>query len=217
MNLKSKTIALDPQGRPRGGADGDEAVRIELARLDQGGMVNRRQRRTMQSAAARQLLAATLRKQWGDRQAGLWALEKSNNGQPCLGGAKAPSISLTHSGNWIACAVATSNCVGLDIEEVKLRDWEALAPAVLHPSEMPWVLDGSAAEQSQRGLLCWCRKEAIVKALGVGLSAPISLSNIGFSPSGELLALPDSLGSSSGWMSYSEIIGSELVVAAAWR
>ena len=35
------------------------------------------------------------------------------------------SISISHSGDWCACAVAKASVVGVDVETIKPRNWDA--------------------------------------------------------------------------------------------
>lgn len=177
--------------------------------------ISRKQLRQEQSIAARKLLSSALCKLYGEDKIALWSLAKSQNGKPIFQGIGAPSVSIAHSGDWVACAIAHSATVGVDIEVVKSRDWNAYSQHVFHPAEAPWVFDAVGIERNIRGLTCWCRKEAVVKALGVGMV--VSPSEIGFSPDGTLIAFPERLGNLTGWSTYSAVVRGESVVAMAWR
>lgn len=193
---------------------GTNTITIEVAQLAHS-PISRKQRRQEQSLTARQLLSSSLKKLYGRDASASWSLVKSPSGKPFLQGDGSPSISLAHSGNWAVCAVSSSATVGIDIEVIKSRNWDAYDQDVFHPLETPWVLDASGDERNIRGLTCWCRKEAVVKALGVGMV--VSPSEIGFSPEGALIAFPKKLGSPSDWLTYSTVVHGEAVVAVAWK
>ncbi len=79
--------------------------------------------------------------------------------------------SLSHSGPWIALAVLEKGAVGVDIET---RDRSALmdelAASICHSDEFAVLPVQPAAERARSLLRHWVRKEALLKALGVGLS-----------------------------------------------
>lgn len=88
-------------------------------------------------------------------------------GKPRLAGsAGGVDFSLSHSGDHVAVAVCDEAAVGVDVEALgQGRGTAALRRRVLSPDEIPAVRD-------DRGFLrCWVRKEAVTKAVGVGLSA----------------------------------------------
>ncbi|RJX30801.1 MAG: 4'-phosphopantetheinyl transferase superfamily protein [Oxalobacter sp.] len=171
--------------------------------------------RSEQSQAARHLLSETLQQCSDVSPSENWLLDKSEHGKPYLIGHDAPAISLSHSANWVACAVAHTASIGIDIEIIKPRNWSAYCEHFFHVEESRWILDGSQHEQNIRGLICWCRKEALTKALGIGNT--VSMADIAFTPDGSLLALPEELGSPSGWVSHTDILHHQAVVATVWK
>jgi 4'-phosphopantetheinyl transferase len=87
-------------------------------------------------------------------------------------------FSLTHSGDW-AWLVLAPFPVGIDLEQVRPDlDWRALAEAIGTPSERRWVLAGPEAERSVRCQRLWVRKEALLKAAGLGLGSGPSLQGV---------------------------------------
>lgn len=192
----------------------DDAITIEVAQSNHFS-ISRRQRRQDQSLAARKLLDSSLKRLYGIDKCASWSLIKSQSGKPFLYGDDSPSISIAHSCDWVVCAIASSATVGVDIEVIKSRNWDAYCRDIFHPLEAPWVLDGLGDERNIRGLTCWCRKEAIVKALGVGMV--VSPSEIGFSPEGALIAFPEKLGSPIGWQTYSTVVQGKAIVSVAWK
>jgi phosphopantetheinyl transferase len=176
---------------------------------------SRKERRQCQSRAARQLLNDSLHQISDAGLVSSWRLEKSDSGKPFLDGAEAPEISLAHSKNWVACAISNISKIGVDIETIRSHHWDAYCDNFFHEEEARWIQDGSIQEQDVRGLTCWCRKEALVKALGTGMTVPPA--SIVFSPEGRLIALPTGLGSISDWASHTQILQNQAVIAAVWK
>jgi 4'-phosphopantetheinyl transferase len=96
-------------------------------------------------------------------------LATTADGQPRLAGT-ALSTSLSHSGDLVALTVCPAATVGVDIEQWPARiDLEALMPMFCTREECA-ELEGLDAERRTRALLeLWTRKEALLKAFGVGL------------------------------------------------
>lgn len=113
----------------------------------------------------RQILASRL----GTEPAAL-EFETNPSGKPYLRGG--PEFNLSHSAGRAVLAVSSDGPVGVDIEA--LREVESAADiAATHfcAEEAQYVLD---AETNWRFLRIWTRKEACVKAVGVGLSVSLT-------------------------------------------
>ncbi|WP_418275510.1 4'-phosphopantetheinyl transferase family protein [Isoptericola jiangsuensis] len=80
-----------------------------------------------------------------------------DHGPPRLPGVE---ISVTHAGGWVGLACARDGLVGLDVEEPG-RDLTELAGTVLAPDESCTTDDLTTR---------WTRKEAVLKATGLGLT-----------------------------------------------
>lgn len=95
-------------------------------------------------------------------------LQLAPNGKPYLENS-AWHFNLSHSGDWVACALAP-RAIGIDIE-ARLRSIEHLAIAEQHFSseEFSW-LRKRQAKQNQKFTALWSLKEAYLKALGLGIS-----------------------------------------------
>jgi len=90
-------------------------------------------------------------------------------------------FSLSHTKGLVACAVTRQADVGVDVEHVA-RDVEILGVArhVFSPAEVASLVVLSEAEQRDRFFDLWTLKEAYIKAIGKGFSAP--LREITFDP-----------------------------------
>lgn len=96
-------------------------------------------------------------------------------GQPQLPGT-AFSTSLSHSGSWLAIAICAGVTVGVDIECSPPRAaLTALMPTICTPAEIVELAPLPALDREAALLALWTRKEALLKAFGVGLNADPSL------------------------------------------
>jgi hypothetical protein len=99
-----------------------------------------------------------------------WHITKIGSGKPLVSaadGAPPPSVSVTHSGKWSACAVSFDGDIGIDIETMRSdRDLAAIASRAFGPLECAEV----AAEGCPRFYAIWTLREAIAKAVGIGLA-----------------------------------------------
>jgi phosphopantetheinyl transferase len=106
------------------------------------------------------------------RQAGISApsaFSFADHGKPFLPGR--PAFNISHSGAWVACAVSRNALIGIDIETFgHLQDYRALLAVVTHPNERRSIDKVAADEQGAWFKRCWTRKEAVLKAIGSGLS-----------------------------------------------
>ena len=91
-----------------------------------------------------------------------------SRGKPYLVGENAPYFSLSHSGDWVFCAVADSE-VGLDVQEFSHCRDKVAARWFTEP-ERAWL----AENPDERFAMLWAKKEAYCKFTGFGLVLPPS-------------------------------------------
>lgn len=171
-------------------------------------------RRHAQKTQVRALLSRMLVSIYDKELTQAWCLSKTESGQPYLRGTRTPLISLAHSGEWLVCAVSSGGRIGVDLEILKSRDWVSLKDHFLHPLEVEWVMSVQGRERDIRAHGCWCRKEALLKALGTGVTLP--LESIAFSPEGLLVAFPEYLERDEIWRTVTWRFSSSAVMAIAW-
>lgn len=83
-------------------------------------------------------------------------------------------FNLTHSGEWALVAVARGRAVGVDIERARtIPEMEGVARSVFTPAEHEGLLRVGPSERFAAFYRLWTRKEAIIKAIGSGLSTPL--------------------------------------------
>ena len=103
--------------------------------------------------------------------AGALSMLVDANGKPHLDG-HSLRFNLSHSGDWAALAISQDGEVGMDIEMI--RSVERGLPEhyfSIHEQRALSALTGK--EWSDGFFRCWTRKEALLKAVGTGLSLPL--------------------------------------------
>lgn len=97
---------------------------------------------------------------------------------------------ITHAGNQLWVAVSASQQVGIDIESADAAQEYRDIAAGFHPDEIAGLRRAPDAKLAT--MRCWCRKEAVSKATGLGLSLPLRdyAVDCGVTPSGWLRQAP---------------------------
>jgi 4'-phosphopantetheinyl transferase len=84
------------------------------------------------------------------------------------------SFNLSYTGGLALVAVAPGEPVGTDAETVRSGiEVENLSRRFFTPTEVDEILALPRESRFEAFFTCWTRKEAILKALGIGLSAPL--------------------------------------------
>lgn len=151
-------------------------------------------------------LLQTLLEKYYPASAADWVLAQNSLGAPTLRhkcdaapGARhhpPPAVSLSHSCGWLACGLGEVSRLGVDIEVCDpTRDVAALAQEIMHARELRRFERRSAARRVAAFYETWVCKEALGKALGVGLGyaqreVALAGGRVRISPRG-LLAQPE--------------------------
>jgi hypothetical protein len=109
-----------------------------------------------------------------------WRFARGEHGKPCLLNSPRPlDFNLSHSGDWLACAVTAGTAVGLDIEYCEPdRDLLKLARRFFQAHEIAALEVCSKADQTAKFYDYWTLKEARIKAGGTALG--LELESSGF-------------------------------------
>lgn len=84
-------------------------------------------------------------------------------------------FNLSHSNGMALLAVSSANEIGIDIEFVDQDfDWGRIADNYFSPRELSEMKALSEYRQTEAFFTGWTRKEACIKALGMGLSYPLN-------------------------------------------
>lgn len=125
------------------------------------------ERRLQASAALRRVLGACLR-----IEPEAVRFVEQPGGKPALAGGEL-EFNLTHSGAWAMFAVSLNTPVGIDLERPRtfgsVERFERLVQRICSEAERTAVAAASEPADLMRRL--WVRKEAVVKAEGVGVGA----------------------------------------------
>jgi len=86
---------------------------------------------------------------------------KTESGKPfCVDG---PAVSITHSGGLVACAIAGSGDIGIDLEAINpRRNILKVAQKFYSQKEASWL----ETQAANRFFMLWVLKEAYVKSIG---------------------------------------------------
>jgi 4'-phosphopantetheinyl transferase len=97
-----------------------------------------------------------------------------------------PAFNLSHAGGWAALAVAHDTVdLGLDIEAHRPVE-PAVAERFFAPAEIAALAPLSGAAWQVGFFRLWTRKEAVIKALGTGLSHPLDAFDVTLGPEARL-------------------------------
>ncbi len=124
-----------------------------------------------------------------EREPAAWEFETGEHGKPAVVDAPATfCFNLSHSGSWIACAIACDGDLGLDVQ---LRDparrYERLAKRYFTDTERARLAQLSTPARGRYFYDLWSLKEALTKARGGAL--PTALGKAGFSLENERIDL----------------------------
>lgn len=96
-------------------------------------------------------------------------LQYTEHGRPHLRGIV--DFNISHSGEYVLCAVAYETTVGIDIEEIKPVDFADFTELM---SEDQWRMIHTSPDPLKTFFTFWAIKESIIKADGRGLAIPLN-------------------------------------------
>jgi 4'-phosphopantetheinyl transferase len=92
-------------------------------------------------------------------------------------------FNLSHSHDLALIACTYAGQVGIDVEYMRPDiEYEQLAQHFFSPSEQQMLQAHPDAAKQQAFYTCWTRKEAYIKARGMGLSLPLDLFDVSLDP-----------------------------------
>lgn len=173
-------VSLDepplPHDRLAGFLDTDERARAERFRFE----IHRRR-----FEAGRGLLRWLVAHYVGVEPA-LLRWRYGAHGKPALHWAQprpSPEFNLSHSGGWVVVGLALEAPIGVDVEVAReIPELMELARTNFSTGEVREIQQLHPELQAAGFFACWTRKEAYVKALGAGLSAPLQEFEVSLDP-----------------------------------
>ncbi len=95
-------------------------------------------------------------------------------------------FNVSHSGDLILIAIAVGRAVGVDVERMRTDlDPNGIAVQFFSTDERKTLASLAGSAQYKAFFACWTRKEAYLKATGVGLSLPLDQFDVSFLPEQE--------------------------------
>lgn len=155
---------------------GDERERAERFRYDE-----HRQKYILARSGLRRLLAERLRVAPQSIE-----LIENSYGKPGLARAHGSvdlEFNLSHSADLAVYAFTSGRAVGVDVELVRhIPDIDDLAASSFSAKEIASLRSLPVHRRPLAFLACWTRKEAFIKALGLGLSCPLDAFDVTVEP-----------------------------------
>lgn len=174
--MSIETVYLPVRSRPLP-AHGEVDVwltRLSDMPLDTGQRSGNRRERIMRQRVLQQFFLRLLLAAYLGCPGKSLRLVRTERGKPMLSGEHADSplrFNTSHSGDWLAVAIAHDVEVGIDIEaERRLPRASLLARRFLSPEEAEWVAGLDEPFRSRQFLKQWTARESLVKARGCGLA-----------------------------------------------
>ena len=153
----------------------------EIARADRQIFPANRQRFITSHVFLRRVLARYTRLSPGDIE-----FDYGTHGKPGLSSMmRSPGLqfNLSHCDRLAIVAVASRSTVGVDVETVRsLPDYEDIAGRFFREREYASLMALPAIERPKAFFRCWTRKEAVMKAVGLGLSMPLDCFEVTLAP-----------------------------------
>ncbi len=153
----------------------------ERARADRFHFANDRNRFVVARGLLRQLLGRYLRESPSDLE-----FSYAQHGKPFLSGASAASglsFNLSHSSGLAVYAVARKRNLGIDVEHVQPHSsGDDIAERYFSAREVSDLRRLPAEARADGFYRCWTRKEAYLKATGMGLQIPLDSFAVSVSP-----------------------------------
>lgn len=114
------------------------------------------------------------------------------------------AFSVSHSGEWMAIAVGRNCRLGIDLECLtrKVYNRDKLVSRFFSTQEQAVYNALEDAEKQLGFFRAWCRKEAVVKAMGSGISYGLDRFDVSMSEHAELLEIRDETESVESWKLY---------------
>ena len=156
----------------------------ERARADRFAFARDRHRYISAHVALRRVLSAAV-----DCAANELSFELGPAGKPRLADHQGCQFNLSHSDQFGLVAVSHDAEIGVDLEVLRpMPDWSALARAHFSPAEFSALAQTADARTRDKAFLFgWTRKEAGLKAIGIGLDHDLRAIEAGVSAdAGEL-------------------------------
>lgn len=117
-------------------------------------------------------------------------------------------FSLSRSGDSWLLAVADGVPIGVDLEEAAEVDLALVSRMVMTPAELSILrAETDVDRQRQLFLRAWTRKEAVLKAAGIGLVAPLGEIDVQPAADGPIVVAHESMAAAGEWLVQDVALG----------
>ena len=83
-------------------------------------------------------------------------------------------FNVSHSGSLALVAVTVGNEIGVDVEHLRdVSHVEQIAGRYFHTDEIAAIRSAEPTDRTATFLRCWTAKEAVLKALGIGITSSL--------------------------------------------
>lgn len=138
----------------------------ECTRADRFHFAEDRERFTVAHGGLRNILSSYL-----NQPPEALVFAENEYGKPVLRDVEGFAFNLSHSGDVVLVAVTAGVAVGVDVEQHRAKvGWEGIVKQVFSAAEGAELAAIPASEQPRAFFDAWARKEAFIKALGLGFS-----------------------------------------------
>lgn len=178
-----------------GNLDGDELTRAARFKFDR-----HRRRFIACRGQVRRILASYL-----GTEALRFGFQYGPQGKPALAGPWSDSrleFNVSHSHELALCAVTLGRELGVDVEHLRTPyNFEGIASQFFAAEEVAVLRGLSDQARLDAFFACWTRKEAVLKAVGAGLSIPLNQVVVSLAPEqpAAVVKFDDASGKSSAW------------------
>ncbi|MGA8027350.1 MAG: 4'-phosphopantetheinyl transferase superfamily protein [Bryobacteraceae bacterium] len=151
--------------------------------------------------------------------ANIW-FNYGSKGKPALASATGVEFNTTHSGDVAAFAFTLGCPIGLDLEQVRpLKETQDIADRFFCSEEAEEMMSLPPSERERAFFCCWTRKEAYVKAIGDGLSAPLDTFRVTVRPDepAHFIHLANDTNAARVWTLQDLCLASDCAAALAYR
>ena len=186
MATETVRLPIRPRPMPEAGSVDVWFTRLSDLPLDAGPPGSDRRERIMRLRVQQQFFLRLLLAAYLGCPGKSIQLVRSERGKPMLVGEHADSplrFNVSHSGDWLAIAIAEGVDVGIDIEiERRLPRARLLARRFLSKDEADWLVDLDEPFRSRQFLQQWTARESLVKARGCGLAGCLGEMSLDWQP-----------------------------------
>jgi 4'-phosphopantetheinyl transferase len=149
-----------------------------------------------------------------------WTFRTGRHGKPEIAGDHGSDLamSLSHTRSFAVCAVSGAGHVGVDVEHARRKAPLRVSESFFAPAEREAMAALADADRAGRFFEYWTLKEALLKAIGLGLTYPMARLSFELEGGSPRIHLPEDLGEASeDWCFQSWLVGGEFRISLAAR